>query len=284
MFENKIKDLVLSALVIDSYCLGMHWVYDESELLDETFDWKVLNAPKALWHKGKTAGDFTHYGDHTLWLYEFLKDKESFDENLYEKFWFEKMQNYKGYIDGSSRETIINIEKNLTPSGTNSTDLSIVGRISPLLKVSKTKEEFLKNVEKFVRTTHNSEKALKCTEFFARLLIMVLEKKDIKESILILKEQFNNSFGKMIEEAINSKDKDTFKTIRDFGPACDIEGGFSGVIHLLIKYDNLEEMIINNAKAGGDSSARAMIAATIFMANNEIDQIPQQWLNINEKI
>ena len=31
MFEEKIKDLVTTALVVDSYCLGMHWIYDESQ-------------------------------------------------------------------------------------------------------------------------------------------------------------------------------------------------------------------------------------------------------------
>ena len=284
MFEEKIKDLVSSALIIDSYCLGMHWVYDESQLLDENFDWQVLNAPKALWHKGKSAGDFTHYGDHTLWLYEFLKDKENFDEDLFKEFWLEKMQSYTGYIDGSSRNTILNIKNNVIPSGSESTDLSIVGRISALLKVSRTKEEFLSNVEKFVRTTHNSKRALECADFFAKLLILVLEKEDITKAILKLKVQYEDTFGKLIEKAIKSKDEDSFKVIRDFGPACDIEGGFSGVIHLLVKYDDLKEMIINNAKAGGDSSARAMIATTIFIANKDINQIPKNWLNINTKI
>ena len=88
----------------------------------------------------------------------------------------------------------------------------------------------------------------------------------------------------MIEKGLNSKDEDSFKAIREFGPACDIEGGFSGVIHLLAKYDNLKEMIINNSKAGGDSSARAMIATTIFMANKSINELPKEWLNINKKI
>ena len=285
MFEEKIKNIVLSTLIVDSYCLGMHWVYDESQLLDASFDWQVLNAPNALWHKGKNAGDFTHYGDHTMWLYEFLKDEEIFDENLYKEFWLEKMKTYTGYVDGSSRNTISNIENNIVPSGSDSTDLSIIGRITPLLKVSKTKEEFLSNVEKFVRTTHNSQKALECADFFAKLLIMVLEKKDLNESILKLKQEYKNSFGIMIEKAINSKNEDSFKAIREFGPACDIDGGFSGVIHLIVKYDNLKEMIINNSKAGGDSSARAMIASAIFMANKEnMSEIPKEWLNINTKI
>ena len=42
-------------------------------------------------------------------------------------------------------------------------------------------------------------------------------------------------------------------------------------------------MIIANSKAGGDTSARAMIATIIFMANNEIGQLPKEWMNINAK-
>ena len=42
-------------------------------------------------------------------------------------------------------------------------------------------------------------------------------------------------------------------------------------------------MIIANSKAGGDTSARAMIATIIFMANNGIGQLPKEWMNINAK-
>lgn len=283
MFEEKIKDLILGSFVVDSYCLGMHWIYDESLLLEKSFDLEKLNAPKAIWHKGKKAGDFTHYGDQTFWLYEFLKDKETFDEKLYTDFWYKKMKNYIGYIDGSSKNTILNIENGVIPTGSNSTDLSIIGRISPLLKVSKTKEEFFKNVEKFVKITHNSEIAVVCANFFAKLLILVLEKNDILESILKLKGQYDEIFAQMIQKGIDSKDEDSFKAIRGFGPACDIDEGLSGVIHLLVKYDNLKEMIINNAKAGGDSSARGMIATVIFIANKNINQLPNEWLNLNTK-
>jgi ADP-ribosylglycohydrolase len=284
MFEEKIKDLVTSALVVDSYCLGTHWVYDEQQLINNSIDWNGLNAPLAMWHKGKIAGDFTHYGDQTLWLYEFLKDKDSFEQNAFKDFWFEKMQTYTGYVDGASRNTIENIKNKTEPSGSTSTDLSIVGRIAPLLKVSKTKEEFLQNVEKFVSITHNSTLAKHSANFFAKLLISVLEKNDIKESILKLKNECNEHLKTMIENALNSKEEDTFKAIRDFGPACGINDGFSGVIYLLTKYDNLKEMLIANSKAGGDTSARAMIATIIFMANNEMDQLPKEWMNINTKI
>ena len=284
MYEKKIKDLVLSSLVADSYCLGTHWIYDENQLINNDINWEELNAPMAIWHKGKSAGDFTHYGDQNYWLYEFLKDKNCFDEKEFLDFWFEKMKTYTGYIDGASRDTILNIENSVTPSGSNSHDLSIVGRIVPLLKVSKTKEEFLQNVEKFVKLTHNSKEAVKSADFFANLLLMVLEKNDIEKSIVQLKSSYDSYFQDMIQKGLDSKNSDTFKTIREFGPACDINGGFSGVIHLLCKYDNLKDMLISNSKAGGDTSARAMIASVILLANKQMSEIPKNWLNLKVNI
>lgn len=284
MYENKIKDLVLATLVTDAYCLGTHWIYDENQLLENDIVWEELNKPLAIWHKEKSAGDFTHYGDQTYWLYEFLKDKDSFDEKEYLNFWFEKMKSYTGYVDGASRETILNIENNVIPSGSNSHDLSIVGRIVPLLKVSKTKEEFLENVEKFVKLTHNNKEAMQGADFFANLLLMVLEKNDIEKSILQLKSSYDAHFQDMIQKGLNSKASDTFETIRIFGPACDINGGFSGVIHLLCKYDNLKDMLISNSKVGGDTSARSMIASAILFANKDISEIPKNWLNLKVNI
>ncbi|MGA1933112.1 ADP-ribosylglycohydrolase family protein [Arcobacter sp. YIC-464] len=278
--QKKVKELVLTSLVTDAYCLGTHWVYDEKQLADSSIDYSQLNKPLSIWHKDKQVGEFTHYGDQTYWLYEFLKDKEEFNADEFLNFWLAKMNSYNGYIDGASRNTLENIQNNVSPSGSSSTDLSIVGRIAPLLKVSKTKEEFLENVEKFVKLTHNSAKALSTAKFFARLLLKVLDKKGIEESILMIKDDFNITIQEHIKNAIASKNEETVKTIRGFGPACDIDQGFAGTLHLLLKYDNLKEMLIENAKAGGDSSARAMIASIIFMANNSINQIPQDWLAI----
>jgi len=282
--QKKAKDLVLSTLVADSYSLGAHWVYDEKQLLDTSIDWNSLNAPLAIWHKGKGAGEFTHYGDQTYWLYEFLKDKDEFNEEEYLTFWANKMQTYEGYIDGATRNTLQNISEGIKPSGSESTDLSVVGRIVPLLLVSNSKVKFLENVEKFTKLTHNSAKSLSAAKFFAKLLWCALEHKDLEESIDLIKDEFDTNIQTIVNRAIDSKNKDTFETIRSFGPACDVEEGFGGIIHLLLKYDNIKELLISNAKAGGDSSARGMIASAILMANNQMSQIPQNWLAIKVRI
>lgn len=287
MFDRKkIQDIVLSTLVADSYCLGSHWIYDEKQLQNLDINWNELNDAKAIWHKGKKAGEFTHYGDQTIWLYQFLKDKNSFDADEYKKFLESKFSSYNGYIDGATRVTLENIKNSLSPSGSSSTDLSIVGRIASLLLVSKTKEEFLSNTESFVRCTHNSNEAVATSLFFAKLLLKVLDGNKIEESVLQLKDSFDINIQEYIKKAINSKSNDTFEAIRSFGPACDIKGGFEGVLHLLFKYSNFKDMMLCNAKAGGDSSARAMVAAMIFMAQDSenISHVPQSWLNIKELI
>ena len=287
MFEEKtVKTLILTSLIADAYSLGAHWVYDEKQLSELDVDWNDLNAPKAMWHRGKSAGDFTHYGDQTLWLYEFLQDKNSFDTDEYIIYWKNKMDSYSGYIDGATRETLENISNDIKPTGSNSTDLSIVGRIAPLLLVSNTKEEFLQNIEEFVKCTHNSNAAISGAKFFATLLLEVLNSGDIEASLSKLKGDFDTDIQTYISNGISSKFNASFKSIREFGPACDIEGGFEGVIHLIVKYDNLKDLLIENAKAGGDSSARGMIASLILAASDKsmFSHIPQNWLNIRASI
>ena len=54
--EKKINELVLTSLAADAYCLGSHWVYEESELLNNSLDWNNLNSPLSEYHEGKKIG------------------------------------------------------------------------------------------------------------------------------------------------------------------------------------------------------------------------------------
>lgn len=287
MFDNKkVKELVLSILVADSYSLATHWIYDEKQLSELDINWELLNDAKGVWHRGKVAGDFTHFGDQTFWLYQFLEDKNQFNVDEYVDYWKSKIDIYNGYIDGATKGTLENISKGITPTGSSSTDLSIIGRIAPLLLVSRTKEEFLENISKFVSCTHNSKEALEASRFFGELFLKVYEGENIEEAILSLKDSFDTKLQSYIYSGIASKTDETFDAIRGFGPACDIDGAFQGVIHLLCKYDDFKQMLIENAKAGGDNSARAMLASFIYMAspNKNLTKIPNDWLNIKATI
>ena len=279
--KERINEIITSVQIADSYSLGAHWVYDEKQLESLPINWDTLNAPQAMWHKGKKAGDFTHIGDQLQWLNDFLQDKKSFDTSLYLKFWKDKMSNYNGYIDGATRNTLSNIEEGKF-IGSDSDDFSVIGRISPLLLISKNEDEFVQNVESFIKLSHNSVNVIEAATFFARLLFRVDEGKNIEQEISSLKNAFNSFIVESVDKGIASKENNTFNVIREFGPACGIDEGFSGIIHLLVKYPNdLKELLVQNAKAGGDTSSRAMIATMIFMTNKSNDNIPEEWFNIN---
>lgn len=266
--NTKIHNAINATLAADRYSLGAHWVYDEAQLKNLPINWSELNEPQSLWHKGKREGDYTHYGDHLLWLVEFVEQNREFDKEKYYTFWLQKMQDYSGYVDASSRGALEKI-------GAESKDLSICGRIAPLLLVSQTKEEFLKNVAAFVSITHNSALALRASEFFAQLL---WEAQNRDERVAIIKElePHYSELSEWINAALAKKDAPSFETIRDFGPACGIDGGFAGVIYLLAQEKSFEELMIENAKAGGDSSARAMSVAMI-LGISEKTEIPLKW-------
>jgi len=279
--KEKSNEIIKATLTADSYSLGAHWVYDETQLKDLPVNWDTLNAPQAMWHKGKKAGDFTHIGDQLHLVNEFVQDKSTFEPSSYLKYWQEKMSTYDGYVDGATRMTLANIAdgKNI---GSDSDDFSVIGRISPLLLISKNEDDFVQNVENFVKLSHNSENVIESANYFARLLFRVSDGKNIEQEISSLKNAYNPFIIDSVDKGIASKDKNTFDTIRSFGPACGIDEGFPGIIHLLTKYPNdLKELLTQNAKAGGDTSSRAMVATMIIVANSSSDGIPENWFELN---
>ena len=279
--KEKSNEIITSTLTADSYSLGAHWVYDETQLQELPVNWDALNAPQAMWHKGKTAGDFTHIGDQLHWLNQFAQDKQNFDSSAYLKYWQEKMSTYDGYIDGATRNTLANIEAG-NEIGSDSDDFSVIGRISPLLLVSKDEEEFVKNVQTFVKLSHNTQDVVDTATFFARLLFKVNGGKNIEEVITSLKDDFGSFVSQGIEKAIASKGKNTFDSIRNFGPACGVNEGLPGIVHLLLTYPNdLKELLVQNAKAGGDTSSRSMVAVMIIVANSSSEGIPKEWFDLN---
>ncbi|MCW8894879.1 MAG: ADP-ribosylglycohydrolase family protein [Sulfurimonas sp.] len=272
--DAKIKNSILASLTADAYALGAHWIYDEEDLDNLPIDWQTLNDAQSIWHKGKTKGDFTHYGDQALYLLEYMSKNREFNQEDYYSFWKEKMSKYDGYIDGATRNALVEM-------GSTSSDLSICGRIAPLLIHVYSKEEFLSRVKDFTSITHNSELAHLASQFFAELLWESKENQDIKNNIQTLKIKYPK-LAEWIDEGVNSKDIDTFDAIRGFGPACGIDGGFSGVIHLLSIDDDFKTLMINNSKAGGDSSARFMVVAQILGSQDGFENIQELVDDINE--
>ncbi len=274
--ENRIENAIMGALVADSYALGVHWIYDTAQLDEMRYDWGALHAPIAPWHEGKRKGDFTHYGDQMVWLVEYLQRCESFDSNAYAQFWRQKMQSYKGYIDGASKAAMHALEEGNPPAcGPASADLSIVGRIAPLVTCGNDVNTFTSNAILLAKITHNSREVLESTAYMATVLWEVLQGVSIVESVTQHRKKFGTFVAQAYEHAQKLSSISSIEAIRTLGNACAIEGGLAGVLHLLLGEGTYEERMRANAQAGGDSAARGMVVGMLLGAAGV--EMPLSW-------
>jgi len=277
---NNTQDLILGTLAVDAYTLGAHWIYSPEDISKADLDWTGLNKPLAQWHGDKQKGDFTHYGDQVVCLYEYIKDNNEYDATKYMSTWKTFMETYTGYKDGATNDTISNLDNNQSvPCGSNSHDMSIIGRIAPLLLVSPDEKTFLNNVKLFASSTHNNEEVIEAADFFAKVLWSVNAGSSIKDAITSANQGYSSRLQGYVKAGLESK-QETIEAINEFGSACATDGGFQGTIYLLNNYENdFENAMVQNVKAGGDSSARAMIVTMIMTASYGKEIIPVNWIN-----
>ena len=93
--------------------------------------------PLTSYHKGKKAGDFTHYGDQTLVLLEAVCLAGGFDGQHFAERWESFFKDYSGYFDKATKATIEKMatSRQMTASGSGSDDLAGASRLAALLQV-----------------------------------------------------------------------------------------------------------------------------------------------------
>lgn len=275
MKEKNLNNAIYGAFVADAYALAAHWVYDEAKVKALPIDWQNFNDPQAMWHSTKKSGDFTHHGDQMHMTLASLGQTKKFDLGQLEQDWQKNMRAYKGYIDGATRDTLKNYDNDMpSPKGSNSDDLGACGRIAPLLLVKTSDDAFFEQAKQLTAMTHNAPLPLQATAYFAQVLLAVLNGMPVVTALKNCGEHFAD-LQKWINEGLASKDADTLATIRKFGPACGVDEGFGGVIHLLALEENYETTMIKNARAGGDNTSRGMIVGMILGASGA--EIPARW-------
>ena len=287
--KDAILGAVYGALVGDAFSLGAHWVYDTDEIKEKFPVYDELHDPMTEYHAGKQAGDFTHYGDQTMWLLESIALEKEFSLASFSSRWKAYMSDYKGYIDGASKITLQNLneEKSVLEAGSPSQDLGVVGRISPLVLLYSSEQKAFEDAAILqAKMTHNSKNVIDTTRFFAQLLYLVLQGYTPKNSIIAISDETENPEVKSwVKIALASIEHDTLDAIKSCGQSCSVNGSCPSSLHLILKYeDDYAEAMRQNVYAGGNSAARGMVAGMILGAYNGIEKIPSNWMeNLSSK-
>ncbi len=284
--KQKIKDAVMASFVADALSLGVHWVYDVALIKDKYGQLDQMVKPElASYHKSKEKGQFTHYGDQTMTLLESLSEKKGFDPDHFSQAWQAMFEDYNGYLDGATKDTIKNIASNPDgkPTGSFSSDLGGAARITPLALVySQDVNGYISAAKAQTAMTHNQLIVIQTAEFFARTAVRVF---DGEKPGIALEKSLNDmtdapQLQQMVTAGLESKNQDTRQAIARFGAMCNVAGALPSTIHLIAKYENdLKNALLENIMAGGDSSARGLLAGFIIGANCGLSEIPETWLS-----
>jgi len=265
------------ALCADAYALGAHWIYENDVIAAAPLKWEGFNDPITAYHEGKHAGDFTHYGDRMLWLLEGVATRHGFEQERYAQLWREKMRDYRGYIDGASRQMMARIDGDQNAGV--STDLAGAGGFAPLLLCcGDSLEALLIAVEALSRLTHGDETVVRTARYFAECAYRLMAGNAMEPTLFEVAEKHGGDLRDIVMAGIDSRDEPTEETIARFGKSCSVDG-MAGVIHLLIVYaDDYRGAIAANVRSGGDSAARGLIVGTLLGASLGIEAIPASWI------
>lgn len=278
--------LVLASFSADALALGAHWVYNTAKI-ESTFG-RIENfrkPPEDSYHPTKGVGEFTHYGDQTLVLLESIASCSGFDIRDFAGRWQRLFENYNGYFDHATRQTLANFAGGLPPerSGSNSSELSAAARIAPLIYWYQDDPGALMHaVRAQAAMTHNVPLVVQSAEFFAHAALEILKGSKPAAALEKLSETIfkKDPFAKMVRSGMESIGMETAAAIAEFGQTCGVPAAFPCVVHLVAKYeDDLEAALVENVMAGGDSAARGLLTGMILGAHLGPDAIPPRWLS-----
>ena len=284
--DDRAKAMVLASFVSDALSLGVHWIYN-TNVIDKK--WGRVEAyikpERPTYHPTKDIGEFTHYGDQTLVLLRSVAENSGFDKTRFAKLWKKFFDTYDGYFDGATKTTLENIKSadNPADAGSESDDFAGAARIAPLAYCYR---RDLANLVESARAqtilTHNNSEVVDSAEFFGRVVFSVLGGNNPSAAIQqTLTDQFNREpYQKWVEDGILSAAKDTRQAMLDLGQMCETQAAFPCVIHLIIKYENnLQEALIENVMAGGDSAGRGLTVGMVLGAHLGMEAIPPHWIS-----
>ena len=281
MNKNKLKGLMWGSLLGDAYALGGHWIYEQNELEHSQLNFNGLNKPLSIYHPTKKAGDFTHYGDQTIWLLKYMNQTQKYDPFDYADIWKENMRNYKGYVDAASKQTLANFDVGsiCMGSGSESHDLSIIGRHAPIIFSLDNMDDIMDSLKFHTFLTHFTKEMLDSSKYIVEVTLAMIYDLDVETT---LKERAK-FYGEMVETEVNkafeARDMSPNAAIKLLGQACGVQGALASTVYLLLNYhDDFDALLKANVLAGGDSAARAMVAGMVVGARYGFEAIKPSWI------
>ncbi|MES2922874.1 MAG: ADP-ribosylglycohydrolase family protein [Verrucomicrobiota bacterium] len=278
-------DILLGSLIGDALALGPHWIYNQREIREKLGRVTTYQPPLAIYHAGKSAGDFTHYGDQALVLLRSIVNAGGFDLARFESDWqaFWEDPATISYRDGATKDTLAHLRSRSSPAST-SDDIAGAARIAPLFLLDwKDDDALLAAVRSQTAFTHGDPAVIEAAEFFTSATLAVQRGKSIKPALRQTLESgiWQTLPDEWLENALESaiSNETDAAALHRHGLSCRTYDAFPSICHLLLRHpEDPATALIENANSGGDSAARGMILGLVYGAAFPVSTWPAEWL------
>lgn len=304
--KDRLRGMVIGNFLGDAASLGAHWIYNTKEI-EATYPGGVngFETPAdGHYHAGKSAGDFTHYGDAAMVLLEALENADSLDVAAFGKLFAEKMDpknGYAGYFDAATRGTLENYLNHTEVSeepygfqeGADDDQLATISALAIFVAfyvvtagaVPADTAELFQQIDQLTRVRQNNDRAVAYCQAHARLLLELLEGRDIHstfhrvEEHLETDQKLDREVRRKIKDAFNLKHKGTIEATDILGQSCPLICSFPSAVQATAKHnEDFEDAILETVRAGGDSAGRAAMIGAWIGARLGAEELPKAWI------
>ncbi len=259
--RERAEAMVLASFAADSHALGAHGIYDRNEIASRfgRID-RLLPAPPGSPDDGRPRGSFTTYGEESLRVLRHLSNEGRFAADAFRKS--------LGAVHPAT---------NALP------DLAAAARLAPLVYLYRDDIAALTDLAgEQASITHSGGRARTCAGLFARVTWNALNGKTPRAALSSVADSFeaesSAEIAELVRQGIESASSATTEAADRFGQGASVESALPLTLHLIAKHEgSLENALIENVAAGGESAVRGMLVGMVLGAFHGREAIPDGW-------
>lgn len=269
-------DVVTGALVADAAAMGLHWLYDQSQIARiETTGPLLFRAPDQAHyegrqgyfaHPGKRAGDLSQYGEAVRVVAQSLSPAGEYSVGAHQvRFMsvFGPCGEYSGYADRPTKALIAKLiefgEDAPAVSGMVDDQHPALTPVPALFSAGASLDQMHAAVS--VVSTDETAHAAAAALFIS--LQGLGQGKSLETALNDAAIATPGELGELLREALAIEHYDPLAAANRFGMPCHVKQGLPVVWHILKSTKHFEEAVLDNIRCGGDSCGRAVALGAV---------------------
>ncbi|GAX82764.1 hypothetical protein CEUSTIGMA_g10190.t1 [Chlamydomonas eustigma] len=284
---DRARAALLGAFVADAATMGLHWVYNQTELhmmleARGIQEWPEFMTPPASKYYEYESGRFSPYGDELLPMLKFLAEQGHMDEVKWTRYLAFYYMSYRGRLNKSSKSMVeaYNAGKLWPETGkADDSQANALVKVPAIVARYAGRPGLVSAIEVAVRAQQNNDLAVEAAIAIGKVLERVVLGSTVPEAVnwALTSRGLPASMQLHIQHAMSQTSAELNEVVVANGMSCQLPAAMINVLVTALKYSSYPAALRANMVAGGDSCSRGIIIGALLAAQDGTESIPQNW-------